>query len=180
MLTAYRPGRAWLAKYNKALATVLADQAVVSGDLPPSKSTSLTQIVPTDSEAVQTDSTFPVDVAPTPLAVTPATPVDPTDTYAWKPGYHPVSIGFTLTNESTVEVVNDANNDATVIGSNDRIYRATTDDVTNCNNFGTGQYSLMPNQTVVGCVSFDLPPAVNVSEVQWSGTGDSFVQWTVG
>lgn len=161
---------------------MLADQAAVSGDLPPAKSTSLTQIVATYSEAVHTDppSTFPVAVTPTPLAVTPATPVDPPDPYAWKLGYHPVSIGFTLTNESTAEVVNDANNDATVIGSNDRIYTATTDDVTNCNSFGTGQYSLMPNQTVVGCVSFDLPPNVSVSQVQWSGTGDAFVQWTVG
>lgn len=147
ILAHYKPTATWLAQYKAALAAVTAVQAKVTSDLVPPKAHPLTQIVSSMTEATN-PPTFdhPVAVTLGPI-VNRATPVDPGDTVAWKPGYRPISITFTVTNQSNVEMVSDANGDATVIGSNGQVYNTAMDTVTDCTSFSNGVYSLEPNQT---------------------------------
>ena len=178
ILAHYKPTGAWLATYKAALAVVTSDQAKVTTDLTPPKSNSLTKIVLSMTEATN-PPTFhqPVAVTFGPI-VNPAIPVYGND-LSWKPGWQPIAITFAVTNLSKLEMVDDANSDATVVGSNGQVYNAAMSAVTACTNFSAGVYSLEPNQAVVGCVAFDLPPTVTAEKVQWSGEGEAFVQWTV-
>jgi Domain of unknown function (DUF4352) len=117
------------------------------------------------------------------LAVTMTQVVDPAtgaDQYATpNPGDRFVAVEMSLTNQSSVTISDDANIDATVIGTDSQAYTADFNSVAECTNFSSGQFTVLagsPSES--GCVVFQLPNGVNVKAVQFSL--DSYVdtaQW---
>lgn len=65
----------------------------------------------------------------------------------------------------------DANNDATLIGSNGQTYTADFDSIAGYTNFNGGEYSVSAGENSVGAVTFQVPLAVTVSKVEWSANG---------
>jgi hypothetical protein len=75
----------------------------------------------------------------------------------------------------------DANSDATLIGSDGQTYTADFDDVRACTNFDDGEYTVAPGQKSVGCVVFQIPNAVKPAQVEWGGEfGGTPAIWDVG
>jgi hypothetical protein len=76
----------------------------------------------------------------------------------------------------------DANNNATVIGSDGQNYTSDVNDVTGCTNFNYGEYNVSPGRSSVGCVVFQVPQSVKVANIQWGdGLGSTApATWTVG
>ena len=97
------------------------------------------------------------------------------------PGYRFVATVFVVTDTGSAQTSDDANGDASVIGSDDQSYSPDFDDVTECTNFNDGEYQLSPGQSLTGCVVFQLPTSVTVAQVQWSPDifANSFGYWTV-
>jgi hypothetical protein len=100
------------------------------------------------------------------------------------PGDRFVAAEFVITDtSSSATTSDDANNDATVVGSDDQTYDADFDDVAGCTNFNDGLYQLSPGQSATGCVVFQLPTSVTVATVEWSASGvfgGTFGEWKVG
>ena len=75
----------------------------------------------------------------------------------------------------------DANTNASVIGSNGQTYTPWFQEIDSCTNFNNGDFNVSPGQTVSGCVLFQMPQGVAVQSVQWkpvlSSTGPA--TWTV-
>ena len=68
-------------------------------------------------------------------------------------------------------VSDDANNDATLIGSNGQTYTADFDSIAGYTNFNHGEYSVSAGESSVGAVTFQVPEAVTVSKIEWSANG---------
>jgi hypothetical protein len=76
----------------------------------------------------------------------------------------------------------DANNDATVIGSNGQTYTADFDSIAGYTSFNNGQFSVSAGESSVGAVTFQIPLAVKVSKVEWSangGFGGAPAEWLI-
>jgi hypothetical protein len=75
----------------------------------------------------------------------------------------------------------DANNDATLIGSDNQTYTAGFDAVNGCTNFNNGSYVVTPGQSSVGCVVFEVPKAIKVARIEWNAIFSSGAPaiWTV-
>jgi hypothetical protein len=76
----------------------------------------------------------------------------------------------------------DANNDATLIGSNEQTYTADFNGIAGYTNFNDGEYSVSAGENSVGAVTFQLPLAVTVSKVEWSangGLGGAPAEWLI-
>ena len=65
----------------------------------------------------------------------------------------------------------DANNDATLIGSNGQTYTADFDSIAGYTNFNDGEYSVSAGESSAGAVTFQVPVAVTVSKIEWSANG---------
>lgn len=61
-----------------------------------------------------------------------------------------------------------ANNDASLVGDNQHVYAADLDDVSECTNFDSGDYKVAPAEVSTGCVVFQVPVGVAVSQVTWT------------
>ncbi len=110
----------------------------------------------------------------------PAQPATPTFTTP-KTGDRYVATVFTITDTGTQQVSDDANSDASIIGSDNQSYSPIFSNVAGCTNFNNGEYQLTPGESVSGCVVFEVPATVTVARVQWSptsGFSSNFVQWT--
>jgi hypothetical protein len=68
----------------------------------------------------------------------------------------------------------DANGDATVLGTNKQIYQFGLEGLADGTNFDGGDWSVGPGQTEVGWVSFDVPDSVGVASVRWTTASDPF------
>lgn len=82
-------------------------------------------------------------------------------------GTHFVAAVFTIKGVSGT-ASDDANNDATVVGSDSQDYDsgyATTSGYTNFNN---GDWTVAPGHSVTGEVTFQVPNEVKVSSIQWT------------
>jgi hypothetical protein len=93
-----------------------------------------------------------------------------------------VAVVFAVRNVGSSPDQGDANNNTTVIGSDNQSYSADFDNVNGCTNFSEGSYQLGPGESANGCVVVQLPKAVNAAKVQWnpqSGFSDSFAEWLV-
>lgn len=94
-----------------------------------------------------------------------------------------VAIVFQITNIGTSEISGDANADTTVVGSDNQDYSVDFfDEVSECTNFNNGEYQISSGGALTGCVVFQVPVPVKVTQVQWSpsgGFGDSFGAWDV-
>lgn len=99
-----------------------------------------------------------------------------------KAGFRFAAVVFRVTDTGRNQITDDANVDASVVGSNDHAYSADFDSVAQCTNFHEGEYSLTAGESAVGCVVFQLPIRVSVAMVDWSpsgGFGRSFGRWKV-
>ena len=88
---------------------------------------------------------------------------------------------FTLRGVSGT-VSDDANNDATLIGSNGQSYQADFDAIAGVTNFSSGQFNLSPGTRSVGAVVFQVPDHVKVAQIQWSATsgmGGTPAMWNI-
>jgi hypothetical protein len=85
-------------------------------------------------------------------------------------GFRFVGAVFTLSGVSGT-FSDDANNDATVVGSNGQSYTADFNSIAGVTNFNNGEYNLTPGVRSVGAVTFQVPAGVSVSAIQWSGSG---------
>jgi hypothetical protein len=76
----------------------------------------------------------------------------------------------------------DANNDATAVGTNSQTYQTGMEGLAAGTNFNEGQFNTSPGAVSVGWVSFEVKDGVHVSSIQWSPgssmDGDT-VTWTV-
>lgn len=76
----------------------------------------------------------------------------------------------------------DANNDATLIGSNGQTYSADFNSIVGYTNFNNGVYNLSAGENSVGAVTFQVPLAVKVAKIEWSangGLGGAPAEWLV-
>lgn len=77
----------------------------------------------------------------------------------------------------------DANNNASVTGTNSQTYNSGIEGVAAGTNFSNGQYNTSPRSVSIGWVSFEVKDGVHVASVQWgpdSGMSDETpATWTV-
>jgi hypothetical protein len=88
---------------------------------------------------------------------------------------------FTITGISGT-FSDDANNDATLIGSNGQTYTADFDSIAGYTNFDNGQYTVSGGERSVGAVTFQVPLTVTVTKVEWSangGFGGAPAEWLI-
>jgi hypothetical protein len=94
-----------------------------------------------------------------------------------------VGVQLQITNQSKGTDSDDANNNTSIIGSNEQVYSADVSTLAGCTNFNNGTYTLTQGATEVGCVSFQLPMGVAVAEVAYnpdSGFSTNNGFWKVG
>lgn len=91
-----------------------------------------------------------------------------------------VGAEFTITGVTGTSS-DDANSDATAIGSNGETYTFTANGLAAGTNFNYGDFNVSPGVTSVGWVAFDVPAGVTVSSIVWSPdfSGVS-ATWTLG
>jgi len=92
-----------------------------------------------------------------------------------------VSATFTILDTGPA-ITGDANNDATLIGSDGQTYTADFDTLAGCTNFAHGVYQLGHGESSTGCVAFQVPIGVTVSKVKYSpdsGFSGDFGEWLV-
>lgn len=96
-------------------------------------------------------------------------------------GYHVAGAQFTITGK-TGQTSDNANRAASAIGSNGQRYTSEFDTITAGTNFNNGDVSVSAGQSMNGWVSFELPPGVTITSVQWQPgvTGEATTTWTVG
>lgn len=76
----------------------------------------------------------------------------------------------------------DANNDASLIGSNGQTYTADFDSIAGYTNFNDGEYNVSAGENSVGAVTFQVPLAATVSKIEWSangGLGGAPAEWLI-
>ena len=97
------------------------------------------------------------------------------------PGDRFIGAMFTITDTGNGATSDDANGDATVVGTDDQTYQADFDSLAECTNFNDGEYQLNPGESATGCVTFQLPIGVSVSKVEWSPDifDSTFGEWSV-
>jgi hypothetical protein len=88
---------------------------------------------------------------------------------------------FTITGISGT-FSDDANNDATLIGSNGQTYIFDVGSIAGYTNFNNGLYNVSAGENSVGAVTFQLPLTVKVTKIEWSangGFGGAPAEWLV-
>lgn len=93
-----------------------------------------------------------------------------------------VAVDVKIVNNGTAAFSDDANSDVTLIGTDNQSYTADFDNVSECTNFNSGQYTLSPGESTTGCVVFQIPDAVNTAKIQFqtqSGLSQSTGEWLV-
>lgn len=93
-----------------------------------------------------------------------------------------VAVNMTITNTGSAALTGDADNDASIIGSDGQTYTASFFPVTGCTNFDSGQYQLGPNEATTGCTSYQIPPGVTPAKIRYSpdsGFSSEFGEWEV-
>jgi hypothetical protein len=104
------------------------------------------------------------------IAVTLVRVIDPAtvSSFVAEPGKAYAATLLTIANTGGSTIVGDANNDVSVLGSDEQTYRAALAGVAECQNFTYGGFLLAPGQSATGCVSFALPPGVTPVKVTYS------------
>jgi hypothetical protein len=65
----------------------------------------------------------------------------------------------------------DANSDASLLGSDGQTYSPDFNDIAGYTNFNSGEFNVSAGETSVGAVVFQVPSGVKVSKIEWSATG---------
>jgi hypothetical protein len=117
--------------------------------------------------------TSPADV--TLLAVT-----DPATAGAYEPAPTGRYVAAMLRITALGAVSDDANIDSVIIGSNEQTYTPIFVTLSGCTNFNNGEVTLTPGESAVGCVAYDIPLGVHVSDVRFGNTFQGTTgQWVV-
>lgn len=93
-----------------------------------------------------------------------------------------VAVELKIVNNGTASINDDANNDVTIIGSDNQSYTDDYNSVSECTDFSNGSFTLAPGESTTGCVNFQLPDAITTSKVQFtpsSGFSGSTGEWLV-
>lgn len=93
-----------------------------------------------------------------------------------------VAVELSIKNNGSATYSDDANNDTSVIGSDNQSYTADFDSVSECTNFNDGDIRLAAGESISGCVVFQLPTGINAVKVQYtpdSGFSGSTGEWQV-
>jgi Domain of unknown function (DUF4352) len=88
----------------------------------------------------------------------------------------------TLKNTGSSALQGNANDDSTLIGSNNQSYTADFDAVRECTNFSSGSYHLTPGASATSCVVFVMPVGVTPAKFQYSpnsGFSNDFGEWLI-
>lgn len=100
--------------------------------------------------------------------ISPAEPAS--EFFAADPGKHLVGVVFSVTGDTGTSH-DDANLTAALNGSDGQVYQASFDGIAGYTNFNSGDFTVVPGQTEVGEVTFEVPDGVKVSSVQWTPAG---------
>ena len=108
-------------------------------------------------------------------------PATSSDNYSTpKNGFRFVGAVFTVTGVSGSLTYEDANNDASVVGSDTQTYTPDFSPIAGYTNFNSGDIDVTAGQTVTGAVTFQVPSGVQVDRVQWQANGfGQHATWTV-
>ncbi|MGV0636158.1 DUF4352 domain-containing protein [Mycolicibacillus trivialis] len=79
-----------------------------------------------------------------------------------------VAVELTVKNIGALTITGDANNDVSVVGSDEQDYASALATVSQCKNFLYGQFVLAPQASATGCVSFALPVGVSPAKIKYS------------
>ena len=93
-----------------------------------------------------------------------------------------VGIEIQITNQSKTVDSGDANNNTSVVGSNEQVYSADFAPLSECTDFDSGQYNLSPGEPEIGCVTVQIPNGVGVAKVKYnpsSGFSTNNAEWTL-
>jgi|SRR5690625_3331327 len=85
-----------------------------------------------------------------------------------EPGKDYIAVALSIKNIGRLTITGDANNNVSVVGSDDQTYPSSLVTVATCTNFLYGQFVLAPQEAADGCVSFALPAGVSPTEVRYS------------
>ena len=94
-----------------------------------------------------------------------------------------VGIELQITNQSKGTDTDDANNNTSLVGSNEQVYSSDVSSIAGCTNFDNGTYTLSEGATEIGCVTFQLPDGIKIANVGYnpnSGFSTNNAVWTVG
>lgn len=93
-----------------------------------------------------------------------------------------VAASVKIMNNGTSSYQDDANNDLTLIGSDNQSYTSDLNSVSGCTDFSNGQYTLAAGESATGCVVFQVPNGVSAAKVQFqtnSGMSGDTGEWAV-
>lgn len=99
---------------------------------------------------------------------------------ATQPGRHLAAAQFRV--KAITNVDENANNNATAIGSDEQAYTPSFASVAEGTNFASGGIRLHPGGSLVGWVTFELPDEVQIAKMQWtpaSGFAAQTAEWLV-
>ncbi|HXW78789.1 MAG TPA: hypothetical protein VEJ84_04785, partial [Acidimicrobiales bacterium] len=152
VLRGYRDTSSWRAQFETAVAAQASALAKVSADLSGSTGGSKGSTGVTKSFSNENGVPYTVTLL---SFIDPAKPASQSDEPG--PGTRLVAALFRITDTGKGAVlVDDANDNASVVGSNNRTYQSAVKSVAGCTNFNDGHYQLNSGQSTTGCVSFEV------------------------
>lgn len=92
-----------------------------------------------------------------------------------------VGVKFVISNVGSGTYNGNANNGASVIGSDGQTYTTDFNAIAGCTNFNNGDITLAPEGASTGCVVFQIPNGVTVAKVRFnpnSGLSGETGEWT--
>jgi Domain of unknown function (DUF4352) len=93
-----------------------------------------------------------------------------------------VGVQMTLKNTGDSTLTGDANNEVSIIGSDNQTYTPDFNSISECTNFNDGSYTLAKTESTTGCVTFQVPTGVSVAKVRYeplSFTSSNVAEWIV-
>jgi len=93
-----------------------------------------------------------------------------------------VAVEIKIAGKSPGNDMGDANNNVSVVGSNNQVYSPNFGTVSECTDFDSGQYTVTKGESEVGCVNFQIPMGVGVAHVKYnpnSGFSTNEAEWTL-
>ncbi|BBY55446.1 DUF4352 domain-containing protein [Mycolicibacillus koreensis] len=79
-----------------------------------------------------------------------------------------IAVELSIKNIGRLTITGDANNNVSVVGTDEQTYPSSLATVSNCTNFLYGQFVLAPQSATTGCVAFALPTGVSPTQVRYS------------
>lgn len=77
-------------------------------------------------------------------------------------------------------ISDDADNDASLVASNDQTYTASFDSIVGCTDFNDGEVRLTSGESLTGCVDFEVPKSVTPKVFSFGDELGTVGQWRLG